>query len=307
MPIRHATLHQLKIFHALAQHLSVKRTAEVMHLTPPAVSIQVRQLADFCGQPLIEQVGKRIYLTDAGKAVASACQDLFDRLERLEQEIAMLQGLEHGRLRVAAITTAQYFVPELLGRFCVQHANLEVSLFIGNREQLFERIRNNEDDLYILGRPPKGVAIESEIFAENPLVVVAPANHPLADRKAIDPRALSTEPFILREEGSGTRQSTLDFFDKHKIELKIRMELGSNEAIKRCVIAGLGISVLSLTNLEQDIANGSLVELDVRGFPLKRHWHVVHLRDKVLSPAAQAFYRFITSKSDDFALSGSAS
>jgi len=293
MPIRHATLHQLKVFHTLARHLSVSRAAEALHLTPSAVSIQVKQLAEFAGQPLLDQVGKRLYLTEAGKVVAAACEELFERMERLSQELAALQGEENGRVRLAIITTAKYFVPKLLGSFCARHPAIELSLFIGNREQLFERLKENRDDFYILGRPPAKMPVVAEAFAENRLVVVASPEHPLGKRKRINPERLRDEPFILREEGSGTRQATLEFFEKRKIELNVRMEMGSNEAIKQCVMAGLGIAVLSLNNLEQEIENGSITILDIKGLPLKRSWYVVHLRDKTLPPAAHAFRAFM--------------
>lgn len=295
MTIQNATLRQLKVFYTLSRHLSVTRTAEALHLTPPAVSIQARQLSETAGQPLLEQVGRQLHLTEAGKVVAQACRDLFERIEQLEQELAMLQGLENGRVSLAIITTAEYFVPELLGRFCARHPSIEVSLFVGNRDQLLERIRNNEDDLYIIGRPPKGMPVEAEIFADNPLVLAAPPDHPLIKEKGIDPAALAREPFILREPGSGTRLTVLDFFKKQKIELDVHMELGSNEAIKQCVMAGLGVAVLSWNNLQQELAGGRIAVLDVKGFPLKRSWYLIQLKDKVLLPSARAFRDFLLS------------
>ena len=292
MSIQDATLHQLRIFHALTRHMSVSRTAEALGLTRPAVSIQVRQLSESVGTPLMERVGKQLYLTDAGKALAEGCRDMMDRMERLDQELAMLRGVENGRLRLAIITNAKYFVPDLLGRFCEQHPNIEISLFVGNRGEVIERLKRNEDDLYVLGRIPKGMPVSAEAFAENPLVVVAPPNHPLVGEKAIAPERLSEEPFILREPGSGTRMVMLDFFDKRKVALNERMELGSNEAIKQCVMAGLGISVLSLNNLQPEIEAGRIAVLDVEGFPLKRQWHLVYLRDRVLSPTTDAFREY---------------
>ena len=294
MPIRNATLHQLKIFHTLSQHMSVARTAEALHLTPPAVSIQVKQLAAAAGQPLLEQVGKQLYLTDAGKIVAAACHDLFERMECLAQELTLLQGMERGRLKLAIISTTKYFVPDLLGRFCTLHPDIEISLFVGNRDQLIERMKNNMDDLYVLGRPPKELSIVAERFAENRLVMVAPPNHPLAlHARTIPPERVAGEPFILREPGSGTRLAVLDFFAQRKIALKVRMELGSNEAIKQCVIAGLGISVLSFNHLNQEIDAKRIAVLDVEGFPLMRAWYVVYLRDKILSPIAGAFREYL--------------
>ena len=298
MPIHHATLHQLKIFHALTRHMSMSRTAKALNLTRSAVSIQVRQLAESAGTPLMEKVGKQLYLTDAGKVMADGCRDMMNRMERLDQELAMLKGVENGRLRLAIITNAKYFVPDLLGRFCELHPTIEISLFVGNRGEVIERLKRNEDDLYVLGRIPKEVPVQADAFAENPLVVVGPPNHPLARERDIDPARLAKEPFILREPGSGTRMVMLDFFERCKVELNMRMELGSNEAIKQCVMAGLGISVLSHNNLQQEIASGRIAVLDVAGFPLKRQWHLIHLRDRVLSPTTDAFRRYALSGTD---------
>ncbi len=293
MGIHHATLRQLKVFHTLARELSVTRTAEALHLTPPAVSIQVKQLTEAVGQPLIEQIGRRIHLTAAGERVAAACRDLFERLEYLEQELAMLQGVEHGRVKVAIITTSKYFVPGLLGRFCTRHPHIDVSLYVGNRDQILERIRNNEDDLYILGRPPKELPVTAEVFADNPLVVVAAPDHPLAAERGIPPERICREPFLLREPGSGTRLAVLDFFRRHRLEPQVHMELGSNEAIKQCVMAGLGVAVLSHLNVRQDQEAGRIAVLDVEGFPLRRHWYLIQLKDKQLLPSARAFREFL--------------
>ncbi len=293
MSVHHATLRQLKVFHTLSRELSVTRTAEVLHLTPPAVSIQVKQLAEAVGQPLIEQIGRRIHLTAAGERVAAACRDLFERMDLLEQELAMLKGVEHGRVKVAIITTSKYFMPRLLGRFCRRHPGIDVSLFVGNRDQLLERIRNNEDDLYILGRPPRDLPVVAEVFADNPLVVVAAPNHPLAREGKIGPERLCEAPFLLREPGSGTRLAVLDFFRRHKLEPRIHMELGSNEAIKQCVMAELGVAVLSYLNVQQDHQAGRIALLDVEGFPLKRHWYIIQQRNRQLLPSAEAFKRFL--------------
>jgi DNA-binding transcriptional LysR family regulator len=299
MSIHHATLNQLRIFDALARHMSVARTAEALHLTPPAISIQVKQLSETVGLPLLEHIGKQLYLTETGSLVAAAARDIFDRMERLDQDLAMLQGMKYGRVRLAIITTAEYFVPDLLGRFCSRHPDIEISLFVGNRDQLIERIKNNEDDLYILGTPPRSVPIVAEAFAENPLVVIAPPDHPLAKKKHIDPKKLRDEPFILREPGSGTRLTTLDFFRKHHVTPHVHMELGSNEAIKQCVMAGLGISIMSVNNLKQELANRRVCQLDVKGLPLKRNWFFVYLKDKSLSLAAQAFREFMLTESHE--------
>lgn len=289
MPLRHATLRQLRTFDAVARHQSFTRAAAELHLTVPAVSIQIRQLAEAVGQPLTEQIGRKFFLTPAGQVLARGCRDLVGRLDALGQELSELQGLEKGRLAVAILTSAKYLVPRLLGEFCERHPGVEVALFVGNREALLERLANNQDDLYVLGQMPRHEAVVTMPFAENLLVMVAPREHPLALERAIPPARLADYPFILREQGSGTRRATEEFFRSHGVALRVRMELGSNEAIKQSVMAGLGVAMLSLNNLRLEIASGDIVALDVQGLPLTRHWHAVYPRGKKLSWAARAF------------------
>jgi DNA-binding transcriptional LysR family regulator len=289
MPIRHATLHQLKIFDTVARRMSFARAAEELYLTPPALSIQVKQLAEAVGQPLFNQIGKKIYLTPAGEALTTACRDVLDRLECLVQELAALQGLEKGSLKLAILSTAKYFIPRLLGEFCEKHPGVDTALFIGNRETLLERLAHNQDDLYILGQPPEHMNVVTEFFADNPLVVVARPDHPLMPEKDIDPLRLRDVPFILRELGSGTRLAAEKFFEQHGVALRARMELSSNEAVKQVVSGGLGITVLSASTIRVELANGTLGVLDVFGFPLERKWSVVYLAGKQPTPTTKAF------------------
>lgn len=296
MPIRHATLHQLKIFHALSQHMSITRTAEALHLTPPAVSIQVKQLAESAGEPLIDQVGKQIFLTDAGKAVAEASKDIFERIDSLQDELAGIQSLEQGSLSVSIITTAKYFVPRLLGTFASQYPDIEVALFVGNRQSVLDRLNENKDDFYVLGRPPDNLKVEAIPFAPNPLVAIAPPNHPLANSKNISAKRISEEPFIVRESGSGVRMSTLQYFRERNLSINIRMELGSNEAVKQIVMGNLGISFLAESTLTKELELGELIKLDVEGLPIERHWFMVHQSKKLLSPLANAFKEYLMRK-----------
>ena len=289
MNLRHATLHQLRIFLAVARHLSFARAAEALHLSPPTLSLQVKQLADTVGQPLFEQLGKKIYLTAAGQTLAEACQDIEARLERLSEDLEALRGVEKGSVRLAILTTVKYTVPKLLGGFCAAHPGIDVAMLVGNRESLLQRLAANLDDLYIMGQPPEQMDVVCEAFADNPLVLVAPPQHPLVGKKRIAPQRLAQEPFIMREPGSGTRLTTERFFSQHGIQLRNRLEVGSNEAIKQTVAGGLGLAVLSATTLVSELALGELVQLDVQGFPLIRQWHVVYPRGKRLSPAALAF------------------
>lgn len=289
MSLRHATLHQLRTFHAVAQHGSFARAAEALHLSPPTLSLQVKQLSESVGQPLFEQLGKKIYLTAAGRTLAAACQDIEARMERLGEDLAALQGVERGSVKLAILTTVKYTVPKLLGGFCAAHPGIDVAMLVGNREMLLQRLANNQDDLYIMGQVPEQLDVVSEPFDENPLVLVAPPGHPLVGQKAIPPRRLASEPFIQREPGSGTRLTAEKFFASHHMALKNRLEVGSNEAIKQTVAGGLGLAVLSAHTVVSELALGELVQLDVRGFPLIRRWHVVYPRGKRLSAAALAF------------------
>nr|MDP2192563.1 LysR family transcriptional regulator [Rhodoferax sp.] len=289
MHLRHATLHQLRIFLAVTRHSSFARAAEELHLSPPTLSLQVKQLSETVGEALFEQLGKKIFLTAAGRTLADACQDIENRMERLSQDLAALRGVNKGSLKIAILTTVKYTVPKLLGGFCAAHPGIEVSLFVGNRESLLQRLASNQDDLYIMGQPPQQMDVVSEDFAENPLVLVAPPTHPLVGQRNVAPQRLANEPFILREPGSGTRLTTERFFAAHGITLKNRLEVGSNEAIKQTVAGGLGLAVLSSTTVVAELALKELVLLNVQGFPLIRHWQVVYPKGKKLSAVAAAF------------------
>ena len=289
MNLRHATLHQLRIFLTVARHSSFARAAEELHLSPPTLSLQVKQLSETVGEALFEQLGKKIFLTAAGRTLADACQDIESRMERLSQDLAALRGIKKGSLKIAILTTVKYTVPKLLGGFCAEYPGIEVAMFVGNRETLLQRLASNQDDLYIMGQPPEQMDVVSEDFAVNPLVLVAPPRHPLVGQRRVAPHRLANEPFILREPGSGTRLTTERFFAEHGITLRNRLEVGSNEAIKQTVAGGLGLAVLSATTVVSELALKELVLLEVQGFPLIRHWHVVYPKGKKLSAAAAAF------------------
>lgn len=291
--MRHATLRQLKVFETIARHLSFTRAAEELHLTQPTVSMQIKQLTGTVGMPLFEQIGKRIHLTEAGQELYHTCREVFGSLEHLEMSIAERKGMKKGRLRLAVITTAEYFAPRLLGPFCQRYPGVDVSLQVINRESILQRLVENLDDLYILGQPPENLDVHSQPFLENPLVVVAPRTHPLAGKKHISLKRLAEEPFLMREPGSGTRMAAQRPFDEHGIALDIRMELGSNEAIKQAVAGGLGISVLSRHTLALEGASGPLTILDVQHFPIQRHWYLVYPAGKQLSVVARTFCDYL--------------
>ena len=297
-----ATLHQLKVFETVARHSSFTRAAEELFITQPTVSSQVKQLTKAIGLPLFEQIGKSLYLTEAGKALLATCHDVFERLDNFEMKIADLKGTKQGQLRLAVITTAKYFVPRLLGSFCQHYPGVDVALQVTNHQEIQRRMLENEDDLYIVSNPPEEIDLRSQAFLDNPLVVVANQNHPLADQKNIPLKKLNNLQFIMREKGSGTRKAVLDLFTKNKISVKVKLELGSNEAIKQAIVGGLGISVLSEHCLISGGINRELTVLDVEYFPIQRRWYVSYLAGKQLSVIAQTFLDYLLAESKNISL-----
>ena len=297
----HATLHQLKVFEATARHGSFTRAAEELYLTQPTVSIQVKQLTKAVGLPLFEQIGKRLYLTEAGQKLLSTCQEIFNGLEQFEMSVADLKGMKQGQLKLAVITTAKYFVPRLLGPFCQRFPGIDISLKVTNHERLRESMLANEDDLYIISQAPDQPDLNIHPFLENPLIVLAPTSHPLARKKNIPIEMLNNEKFIMREPGSGTRKAVEARFKEKDITVKVSLELGSNEAIKQAIAGGLGISILSQHTIISEGTSGEFAILDVQGFPIERHWYVANLAGKQLSVVAETFLQFLLEESPDMA------
>lgn len=300
-----ATLHQLKVFETVARHGSFTRAAEELFITQPTVSSQVKQLTKAVGLPLFEQIGKSLYLTDAGTDLLSTCQDVFERLENFEMKVADLKGTKQGELRLAVITTAKYFVPRLLGSFCQDYPGIDVALNVTNHQEIKQRMLGNEDDLYIVSNPHKDIDLTSQPFLDNPLVVVAKKDHYLAGKQNIALEHFNDKPFIMREKGSGTRDAILKLFAEHDISVKVKLELGSNEAIKQAIAGGLGISVLSEHCLISEGSSGELTVLDFQYFPIKRRWFVCHLAGKKLSVIAQAFLDYLLEESPKMKFPGS--
>jgi DNA-binding transcriptional LysR family regulator len=287
------TLGQLKAFEAVARLESFSAAANELFVTQPAVSKKVRLLQDEIGMPLFEHVGKRIYLTDAGRLLLDVCTEWLATWSRFEQSIADLQGLKQGRLAIAVVTTSKYFIPRVLGPFCATYPGIDVAMEVVNRDRLLERIAHNEDDLYIMGVPPEGLDIDSDPLISNPLIVVAPRNHPLAKRRRIRFEELAKETFLMREKGSGTRIAVERVFQERQVPLNVKMELGSNEAIKQAVAGGLGLAIMSRHAINALTGSEHIAELNVQGFPLKRYWYVVTPRGKQLSVVAKTFIDYL--------------
>lgn len=287
------TFRQLKVFDAVARHLSYTRAAQDLHLTQPAVSMQIKQLEENVGLPLFEQMGKQIYLTEAGREIHHYCRTIAAQVREAEEVIEQLKGIQRGRLRISVASTANYFATRLLAAFVKRHEGVSFSLDVTNRETLLRQLDANEQDLVIMGKPPEDLELVAEPFMENPLVVIAAPDHPLTKQKKIPLQKLQTESFVVREAGSGTRIAMERFFSERGIELKTGMEMSSNEAIKQAVTAGLGLGLVSIHTLALELRTQDLVVLDVQDFPILRHWYIVHRQGKRLSMVAQAFKDFL--------------
>lgn len=293
--MRNATLRQLKIFETVARHLSFSRASEELHLTQPAVSTQIRSLEGHVGLRLFEQLGKKIYLTPAGKELLHYSRAIIQQFQEAEEALTHYKGISGGKLNVSVISAGDYFFPRILVEFARRHNGVTLNLAVHNREELLAQMEQNLTDLAVMVRPPKDMDTVYEAFAPHPYVIVAPPDHPLAKIKRIPLARLAQEPFVVREKGSDTWQSMEDGFGAALADLNIAMEIKSTETIKQAVIAGMGISFLSAHTVSLELRAGSLVILDVVGFPVMLHWYVVHRRNKRLPPVAAAFKEFLMS------------
>ena len=289
----HITLRQLQVFESVARNLSYSRAAEALHLTQPAVSMQIKQLEENVCLPLFEQMGKRISLTEAGHELHRYSCVISQQLADMEVALDELKGMERGKLNISVVTTANYFAPHLLAKFCQRYNGITVSLNVSNREAVLKQLADNVIDLAIMGLPPENQDIASESFMENPLVVIAPPEHPLCESKRIPVKQLAKEIFLVREPGSGTRSAMERFFAVNKITINKGMETDTTEAIKQAVQAGMGLGIMSQHTAELELETGRLKVLDVQGFPIRRYWHVVNRKNKRLSGVALTFREFL--------------
>ena len=287
------TFRQLKVFEAVSRNLSYTSAARELHLTQPAVSMQVKQLEEHVGLPLLQQIGKIIHLTEAGKEMYQYARNAARELNEMGEIIEQFKGLKKGRLEVTVATTANAFATRMLSKFNKQYEGSTISLNVTNRERLLQQLAENEKDIAIMGRPPDNAELVSEAFADNPLVVIAAPNHPLIAKQPIPLYMLQDQSFVVREQGSGTRTAMQRFFSEHDINVTLSMEMNENEAIKQAVQAGMGLGVVSTHTIELELETKRLVILDVEDFPIMRHWYLVHRKEKRLSPITQAFKEFV--------------
>jgi len=290
---RRITLRQLEVFTEAARELNFSRVAETLHLTQPAISMQIRQLEQAVGLPLFEKVGRRKMLTEAGLLLQTHASRLLGELQDAEQSLQSLKGLTGGSVSIGLVSTTQYFAPWLLAAFAKEHPRIDVRFMVGNRETLVRRLQENQLDLAMMGRAPTEVDTVSEPLAQNPHVLVASVGHPFAQGRNIDMHALRHDTFLMREPGSGTRMMLEELFRAHLFKPAKLITLDSNETIKQAVMAGLGVSLLSLHALSLELRVGEIAVLDVLGLPMQRIWHLVQLRRRRLSPSAEAFRHFL--------------
>ena len=296
-----ATLHQLRIFQQLALSMNYTKAANKLHLTQPAVSIQIKQLENNLNLPLLEKIGKKLFLTPAGQELDYFCNELFERIDRMDMRLSVMRGNMEGDFRLAAVTSAKYFTPHLLGAFHKLYPGVNLQLEVANREQIIQRLKDNSDDLVIMGEVPETMPLTRHPFVDNPVVIIASPSHPLARQKNIALADLQEHPFIFREAGSGTRKALESFLQTKNVRLSPSMVLGSTETIKQAVMADLGISAVSRHSITLELATKCLVELDFQNMPLERSWYVVHHESKQLSSIALAFIDFTLNHQDQVA------
>lgn len=293
------SLRQLQVFESVARHLNHSRAAAELFLSQPAVSMQIKQAEQTIGMPLFEQVGKKLFLTEAGREMLHYSRSIVLLMQEMETVFGEMKGLEHGHLNIAVVSTANYFMPQLLAKFIQAHPKIKVSLSVANRDAVIKQLEDNSADLAIMGQPPEGTDMVAEPFMENPLVVIAAPTHPLSLVTHIQAKQLVKETFLLREQGSGTRGVVERFFASHKLPLPAHMAMDTNEAIKQSVQAGMGIGIISSHGIELELETKRLVVLDVDHFPIVRHWYIVHRKDKRASVAAQELARFLAEESQN--------
>ena len=289
----HITMRQLQVFEAVARHLSFTRAAEELHLTQPAVSMQVKQLELMIELPLFEQLGKKIHLTAAGNAMVRHSRTMMAHLNEIERDINCLRSIDGGQLKICIASTINYFATRLLVKFHDKYKTVDISLEVTNREELIKRLDANQPDLVLMGQPPPELDVEAEAFMENPLIIIAHGQHPLAHSKNIPITEIADETFVMREPGSGTRTALKRIFHERGVAPKPGIQLSSNETIKQSVEAGLGLAMVSFHTVELELDAGRLVALDVENFPVMRKWYVAYRRGKQLSITAKVFIEFV--------------
>ncbi len=299
--MKNITFRQLRVFVEAAKQLSFARAAEHLHLTPPAISMQIKELEASVGLPLFDRSGRTVSLTTVGEYYVIYARRILATVKEAEDAMAHFSGLQTGVLTVGVVSTASYFVPPLLRRFHQDHQGIEVRLTVAqNRDQMYAQLGANEIDVAIMGRPPREMNTRSETFAAHPFVFICPAGHPVQGAGHPPLQLLEDYPFLMRENGSGTRSAMQAFFEDHDFNPHLTMQMTSNETIKQAVVAGLGLSFLSLHTLGLELKTGALEIVHIPDTPVMRLWNIVHMRSRILSPAAEAFRYFMLENAEQF-------
>jgi len=298
--MRHVTVRQLRTFVEVLRCGSFAAAAQALHLTPPAVTLQMRQLEEAAGMPLLERTGARLEPTQAGQEVANAAQRVELAISDCAEALSGLRGLKGGRVSIGVVSTAKYFAPHALGAFSRAFPSVEIRLEVGNRSMIVAALEANTLDLALTGRPPEHLEVDRAPIGPHPHVIVVRPDHPLAPKRRLAASVLAGETFLVREPGSGTRNLMERFFAESKVSPRIGMEMASNETIKQAVMAGLGIAFLSAHTVAAELADRRLALLDIAGLPVVRQWFIVRLARRRLLPAAQALRQFLIDEGEKF-------
>lgn len=287
------TLHQFHVFKTVADLQSVSGAAQILHMTQPAVSNLLKQLELALSVKLTEIVGRKLHLTQEGQLVLTYINRIQEDMDEMHHQLSLIKGKVSGCLKVACVSTAKYFMPALLGRFKKRFPDVMVLMSVGNRFEIIERLKNNQDDFVIMSHLPEHIPVNTSPFFEDKLVIVSSIDNPLSQKKQIPLHDLESCSWIIREEGSGTRIAMLDYFKKNQFTPRIDMQIGNNEAIKQLVIAGLGISMISRQSIETEISANQIAILDVIGLPINHKWQMVRLKNKHAHDLVDVFYTFV--------------
>ena len=298
--MRHITLRQLRTFTTALRAGSFAAAAKALHITPPAVTVQMRHLETIAGMPIVERTSTGLKSTDAGREIATAALRIEAALAECEDALAALRGLDSGHVAIGVVSTAKYFAPQVLGAFARAHPAVEIRLEVGNRAAILAALEANALDLALTGWPPGQLAVQKAAIGDHPHIIIARPDHPHAKRRQFGAAALVEETFLVRERGSGTRLLMERFFADARVAPHIGMEMGSNETIKQAVIAGLGIAFISAHTVAVELADNRLVVLDVAGLPVMRTWFIVNLARKRLLPSAAALRQFMIDEGERF-------
>ena len=291
--MQNVTLRQLRVFALVARHLNFSRAARELHLSQPAVSMQIRQLEGNAGMPLFQRVGRGVTLTEAGRRLLECASGIDELIQSASESMDAMRGIKTGTLKLGAVSTAKYFAPSIVAAFSAQNPGIAVRFSVGDLPEITRQVSDGEIDLVITGLMPKGIDTLARAFARHPYAIIAAPSHPLAKRRKIALKDLEGERILTRQRTATTGMLMDKFFRKHAVRYRSFMESTSNETIKQSVIAGLGISFLSLHTASLELSTGKLVVLDVKGLPIMGDWFIVQLRDKKLSPVSEAFREFV--------------